>query len=233
MTKELLSKRGIEYESLDVENDPGALAQLRALGLSSVPAVAVGDRAVTGWNPTKVAELVGFSLEERTAPPAEMIASLEMLLDATLRAVRQVPDDQLMLKSPDRDRPLRQLAHHVFRVIEAGVDADVLGEFPAQEWLKGKDIPEHTSSARIARYGEAVRAKFLSWFATVDEAAFARTIDADVGPRTFAQVMERTRFHAAQHLRQLYVFLGWIGVEPDRPLTAEDLKGIELPDAVW
>jgi hypothetical protein len=46
-------------------------------------------------------------------------------------------------------------------------------------------------------------------------------------------VLERTRFHAAQHIRQLYVFLGWIGIEPDRPLTAEDLKGIELPDAVW
>jgi len=229
----LLSKRDIAYESLDIENDPGALEQLQALGISTVPAVVVGGRSVLGWNPSKVAELVGFPLVERTAPPAEQVASLEMLLDAALRVIRQVPDDQLMLKSPDRDRPLRQLAHHVFRVVEASVDADVLGEFPANQWLKGGDVPEHTSAARIARYGEAVQAKVLRWFATVDEAAFARTIDADVGPRTLAQVVERTRFHAAQHIRQLYVFLEWIGVEPDRPLTAEDLKGIDLPDAVW
>lgn len=229
----MLSKRDIAYESLDIENDPGALEQLRALGISTVPAVVVGERYVLGWNPSKVAELVGFPLQERVAPPAEQVASLEMLLDAALRVIRQVPDDQLMLKSPDRDRPLRQLAHHVFRVIEASVDADVLGEFPANQWLKGGDVPEHKSAARIARYGEAVRAKVLSWFATVDEAAFERAIDADVGPRTLAQVVERTRFHAAQHIRQLYVFLEWIGVEPDRPLTAEDLKGIELPDAVW
>lgn len=229
----MLSKRDIAYESLDIENDPGALEQLQALGISTVPAVVVGKRHVLGWNPSKVAELVGFPLQERVAPPAEQVASLEMLLDAALRVIRQVPDDQLMLKSPDRDRPLRQLAHHVFRVIEATVDADVLGEFPANQWLKGGDVPEHKSAARIARYGEAVRAKVLSWFATVDEAAFARTIDADVGPRTLAQVVERTRFHAAQHIRQLYVFLDWIGVEPDRPLTAADLKGIELPDAVW
>jgi hypothetical protein len=233
MTKELLSKRGIEYESLDIENDAGALAQLRTLGLSTVPVVAVGDRYVTGWNPPKVAELVGFELVERATPPEELMGSLEMLLDAALRAVRQVPDEHLMMKSPDRDRPLRQLAHHVFRVIEAGVDADVLGEFPAADWLFGKDIPSHTSAARIARYGEAVQAKFAVWYAQVDPAAIRREIDTDVGPRTLSQVLERTRSHAAQHLRQVYVFLEWVGVEPDRPLTAEDLKGIDLPEAVW
>ena len=60
MTKELLSKRGIVFEALDIENDPGALEQLQALGLTTVPVVAVGDRYVAGWNPTKVAVLVGF-----------------------------------------------------------------------------------------------------------------------------------------------------------------------------
>jgi hypothetical protein len=233
MTKELLSKRGIEYEALDIENDPGALDQLRALGLSTVPVVALGDRYVTGWNPPKVAQLLGFDLVERVTSPDELIKSLAMLLEAGLRAVRQVPDEHLMMRSPDRDRPLRQLAHHVFRVIEAGVDADVLGEFPAADWLFGKDIPSHTSAARIARYGEAVQAKFAAWFQQLDEASFRREIETDVGQRTVAQVLERTRSHAAQHLRQLYVFLEWIGVEPDRPLTAEDLKGIDLPESVW
>jgi Glutaredoxin/DinB superfamily len=233
MTKELLSKRGIEYEALDIENDPGALDQLRALGLSTVPVVALGDRYVTGWNPPKVAQLLGFDLVERVTSPDELIKSLAMLLEAGLRAVRQVPDEHLMMRSPDRDRPLRQLAHHVFRIIEAGVDADVLGEFPAADWLFGKDIPSHTSAARIARYGEAVQAKFAAWFQQLDEASFRREIETDVGQRTVAQVLERTRSHAAQHLRQLYVFLEWIGVEPDRPLTAEDLKGIDLPESVW
>lgn len=233
MTKELLSKRGISFEALDIENDPGALEQLRELGLSTVPVVAVGEKYVTGWNPSRVAALLGFELAERNTPPKELIDSLRMLLEATLRAVRQVPDEHLMMKSPDRDRPLRQLAHHVFRVIEAGVDTDVLGEFPAGQWLFGKDIPSHTSSARIARYGEAVQAKFNVWFATVDPSAFERQIDTDVGPRTLSQVFERTRSHAAQHLRQLYVFLEWVGVKPEQPLTADDLSGIDLPEAVW
>ena len=232
MTKELLSKRGIDFIARDIENDPGALEELRQLGFASVPVVVVGNRGVSGWNPPKVAELVGFELVEKVTR-TELIASLDMLLVAALRAIRQIPDEHLMMKSPDRDRPLRQLAHHVFRVAEAGVDADVLGQFPASTWLGGGDIPAHDRAERIARYGEAVLAKLRSWFSVIDEAAFARTIEADVGPRSLSAVLERTRMHVAQHLRQIYVFLEWTGTQPDRPLTADDLAGIDLPDAVW
>jgi len=50
MTKAMLSRRGVEFDAFDVENDPHALEQLRALGLSSVPAVAIGNRSMTGWS---------------------------------------------------------------------------------------------------------------------------------------------------------------------------------------
>lgn len=233
MTKALLSRHGIPYESLDVENDPAALAALHELGPRTVPVVAVGERYIQGWNPPKLAELVGFNLTERISLPADQVRTLGVLLDATLRVVRQVPDEHLTMKSADRDRPLRQLAHHTLRVIEAGMEADVLGEFPAAVWLANKDIPAHTSAERIARYGESIQAKFQAWYRTVDPAAFERTIDADVGPRTLGQIMERTKSHAAQHLRQMYAFLGWMGIEPDRPLTEADLADVDLPDDVF
>jgi glutaredoxin len=233
MTKEFLSRRGIPFEALDIENDPAAADALRALGFTSVPVVARGARAFAGWNPTKLAELLDIEHTERTAPADELIRSLDMILAAAIRAVRQVPDGRLTMRSPDRDRLLRQLAHHIFRVVDAGVDADILGRFPAGEWLAGGDMPQHTSAGRIARYGEAVRAKFQRWFSEIDPAAFDRPIEADIGERTVAQVLERTRSHAAQHLRQLYEFLRWCQVEPDRPLSADDLRGIDLPDAVW
>jgi hypothetical protein len=87
-------------------------------------------------------------------------------------------------------------------------------------------------SSRLARYGEAVRARFEAWYgsAALDPAAFSRTIDADVGPRTLEQVLQRTRLHAAQHLRQLYAFLDWFGMTPDAPLTDADLKQMGLDD---
>lgn len=235
MTKALLSERGVEFDVLDVENDPAALDQLLELGLRTVPVVALGERHVSGWNPTKVSELLGLEYRERETPAEELLSSIRTITDAALRAVRQVPDDRLGMRSPDRDRPLRQLAHHLFRVVETGVDADVLGVFPAQEWLKAADVPAHTSSARIARYGEAVKAKLNAWYDRVDQAAFDRTIDADVGERTLTQVLERTRLHSGQHLRQIYAFLEMSGVQPEDPLTLEEMRrmGMSLPDDVF
>ena len=235
MTKALLSRRGVEFDALDVEKDPEAMAELRALGIRSVPAVVVGERSMSGWNPSKLAELVGFAHEERTVAPEELVSSIRLVLDAALRATRQVPDDRWEMKAPGRSRPLRELVRHLFEVIEGGVDADVLGVFPADEWFKQRDVPSLTGAARLGRYGEAVRGKLDAWYATLDLPTFERTIDADVGPRTLRQVLERTRLHAAQHLRQVYAFLGWCGVTPEEPLTDEDLRrlGFELPKDVF
>ncbi|MFN8556868.1 MAG: glutaredoxin domain-containing protein [Dehalococcoidia bacterium] len=233
MTKEFLSKRGISFEPMDTENDPKAREALAALGYRAVPVVQVGDKSMAGWNPTRLAALLGVvNFQEKASPAAEMIRSLEIILDGALRAVRQVPDDRLMMRSPDRDRPLRQLAHHVFNIVETAVDADVLGRFEPGMLMLG-DVSAQTSAERIARYGEAVLAKFTSWYREVDQAAFDRDIETNDGPRRLGLVFERTRSHSAQHLRQIYEFLRWCEIEPDRPLTKDDLKGVDLPDSVW
>src|SRR5919198_3890348 len=233
MTKAMLSRRGVEFDAYDVENDPEALRRLRALGLSSVPAVVVGDRSMTGWNPTRLAELVGFAHQERGTSPEDLVSSLRDILDAALRAVRQMPAGaDWERKAPGRDRPLRELARHLFHVVEMSVDADALEVFPAKAWLEAKDVPQLKGSERLARYGEAVRAKFEAWYGSdaLDPAAFGRALDADVGPRTLEQVLQRTRLHAAQHLRQLYAFLDWFGVEPRDPLTDQQLREMGLDD---
>jgi glutaredoxin len=234
MTKAMLSRRGVEFDALDVENDPEAMRQLRALGLMSVPAVVVGDRCMTGWNPTRLAELVGFSLNEQGGTPDELVSSLRVILDAALRAVRQLPDDGWERMAPGRNRPLRELVRHLFHIVEAGVDADVLGVFPADAWLASRDVPSLASAARLARYGEAVRAKFEAWYDSGprlgDQSDFSRSIQADVGTRTLEQVLQRTRLHSAQHLRQLYAFLSWFEVQPDEPLTDDELRKMGLTD---
>ena len=236
MTKALLSRRGVEFDVRDIEQDPMAFDELRALGLMSVPVVVVGEHYVVGWNPTKVGELVGFEAREVSTTPEHMLSSIRTLLDASLRAVAQIPEPMLTLKSPDRDRPLRQLVHHMFRNYELGVDADVLGEFPARTtWRMTRDVPTFDSTRRLVRYGETVRAKFNEWYAATDPRAFEATIDADVGPRTLMQVLERTRLHSAFHLRQVYAFLEAGGVTPIAPITLAEMRemGMEdLPDGI-
>ncbi len=115
------------------------------------------------------------------------------------------------------------------------MDADVTGEFPARQWLADPYVPAQTSAERIARFGDAVQAKFEAWYAVVDPAAFERTIDADVGPRTLTQVLQRTRSHAGQHLRQLYAMLELCGVKPVDRVTTARLRelGLDLPEEVF
>ena len=236
MTKALLSRRGVEFDDFNVAADPSAMDDLRALGIMSVPAVVVGDRSMSGWNPTQLAELVGIGHEERVVSPDELVRTTRLVLDAAIRAARQVPEDRWELTHPKRTRPLRELVRHLFQVVEVSVDADVLGVFPAKLWLEERDVPFMTGGARLVRYGEAVRAKFDTWFAVVDSASFDRTIDADVGPRTLNQVLERTRLHAGQHLRQVYAFLEMCGVTPEAPLTHDELRRLgfdQLPDEVF
>lgn len=236
MTKALLSRRGVEFDVRDIEKDPTAAEELQALGLMSVPVVVKGDQYVLGWNPTKVGELLGFEAREVSTTPEHMLSTMRTVLDATLRAVRQIPDEMLTWKSPDRDRPLRQLVHHMFRNYELSVDADILGEFPARTtWRMTRDVPTFDSTQRLVRYGEMVREKFNAWFSVVDPKAFEASIDADVGPRTLMQVLERTRLHSSFHLRQVYAFLEAGGLTPEAPLTLQDLKqmGMEdLPDDI-
>src|SRR5918911_2184399 len=165
MTKAMLSRRGVEFDVFDVKTDPQAWQAWPSRGIASGPAVVVGDRWMTGWNPTRLAELVGFAHQERGGSPEELVSSLREIVDAALRAVRQFPEDaDWERKAPGRDRPLRELVRHLFHVVEASVDADLLETFPAKTWLEAKDVPLLKGSGRLARYGEAVRAKFEAWY---------------------------------------------------------------------
>jgi hypothetical protein len=150
----------------------------------------------------------------------------------------QIPSNEWERMAFGRNRPLRELARHLVHVVDAGVDADVFGAFPAGAWLEARDVPTLTGATLIGRYGEAVRAKFHAWYesAPAEGARFARSIEADVGSRTLTQVLQRTRLHSAQHLRQLYAFLDLFGVSAADRITDDELRNMgmtDLPDEVF
>ncbi|MDP9362984.1 MAG: glutaredoxin family protein [Chloroflexota bacterium] len=87
MTKALLSQHGVEFDALDVENDSEVRRQFRAAGFLRTPVVVVGDRHLVGWNPSLLAELVGFDYKEPEPEPEELLGALRVVLDGSLRAV--------------------------------------------------------------------------------------------------------------------------------------------------
>jgi hypothetical protein len=221
----------VDFEPVDVEAKPERLVDLKRLGIPRVPATILGDQAVHGWNPGALAALVGVEYAEPgRLPPDELARRLDLVLAAAQRAMRQVTPDGLLMKGPGRDRTLRVLGHHVFRLSAGFADAREQGRLP-EGWLTEAPPDDVRDGEDIARYGEAVRARLTALFRRPGWCD--GSIETYYGTQSAHAVMERTTWHAAQHLRQIYWFLDRMGVKPDTPLTDDDLAGLPFPNEVW
>jgi hypothetical protein len=215
-----------------VQADPAARADLTRLGVSLVPAVVVGERVVHGWNPDGYAALLGVAAPavERLAPPV-LAARLDRVLAEAQALLEPLTADQLDWRPPERDRTVRDLGHHVFRLALAFVDGVDLGRFP-ESWLQEPAPADLREGGDVARYGALVRARLTGWFEGAGADELERVIDVYYGPQTGHAMLERTTWHAAQHLRQLHDLAGRLGGAP-APLPADAFEGLPLPRAVW
>jgi DinB superfamily len=227
----LLSSWDVPFDAIDVEATPDARAELSRFGIQYVPAVVAGERAIHGWNPRALADLVGVTYAEPGGlPPAELARRLDRVLAAAQRAMRQVPSEHLHMKWPGRDRPVRQLGYHVFRLSHAFPRAVAERRLP-KAWLDEEAPPGLTDGAAIAGYGDTVRRELAAWLSR--PGAWDGVVETYYGPQSGVDVLERTVWHAAQHVRQLYAFLERMGVTPEAPLGDADYAGLPLPKAVW
>ena len=204
---------------------------LHGHGITRVPAVIVGDRAVHGWNPAAVAELVGATYDDGLVLPLEELkARLYRILVAAQRAVLQVPAQHMHMRTPGRDRSIHQLAYHLFRVSQCYRDAKEQGYLP-EAWFEEQPPIDMPDMGSVARYGEQVACRLRHWCEGPE--AFEGTVETYYGPQLALAFFQRTVWHTAQHLRQLYALLEQVGVTPEKRLAAEDLAGLPLPQSIW
>ena len=221
----------MKFEGVDVEAEPARRRDLEPFGVPRVPATILGDRVVHGWNPKALAELVGVPYEERERlAPAELARRIDMVLAAAQRALRQIPREHLGMKAPGRDRTVRQLGFHVFRLSLAFVETREQGHL-SEHVFEEKAPEEMADGEAVARYGETVRARVREFCARPGWCD--GLVSTYYGPQTAHDFMERTTWHAAQHLRQIYWFLDRMGVRADAPLADADLDGLPVPRDVW
>jgi hypothetical protein len=228
-----LSSWGVEFDPIDVQADPAALDELKRLGVPRVPAVAVGDRAVHGWNPAGYAALVGVDYKPavKLAPNA-LAARLDTILASAEALVRVIPEARMEWTPPERNRPLADLAYHVFRLaigFVEGVDRLTFGENVHSETAPA-DL--RTGDA-IARSGALVRARVSGWFAGAGGDEFTRVVETYWGPVPAHDLLERTTWHTAQHLRQLYVLAERLHITPPVPLPVDAFEGLPIPASLW
>ena len=229
----MLSEWGVAFEPVNVHDDPAAQAELTALGIPRVPATLLGGRFVHGWNPGALAELVGVPFDDTPAlDPGELAETLDNILYYAQHLVKQLTPEQLELKHPERNRTLRDLVYHAFRLSAAFIDCMEQGRLE-QKWLGETAPPETQSGAAIAAYGQRARERIAAWFAQAPEAAFGGIVHTYYGDQPTHLLLERTAWHAGQHLRQIYDLLEINDSLPVSPLAPELFEGLPMPAGLW
>ncbi len=159
--------------------------------------------------------------------PAQLAERMDVVLDATQRAIRQVPREHLGMKYPGRDRTVHQLGFHVFRVAASYADTREQGNLDGA-WFEENAPPEMADGDAVARYGETVRQRLRAYFARPG------WCDGEVstyyGPQSAPEFMERTTWHSAQHLRQIYWFLDELRRGEGRAAHRRRPRGAAVPD---
>ncbi len=184
-----------------------------------------------------IKDVVDFlDLEDDTAPelsPTELAERYDGVLETAIRLVRSMPDDKLTNELPNRPRSWRVLMHHLFQIPTAFLDMEETGETLASENLLAGPPDDMRTSAEIADFGEAVRARFNAWWAKTKGEEFSGQVPTYFGGTTRHEMLERTVWHSTQHVRQVGSLLEQAGLTPDRPLTKDELRGLPLTDVVW
>jgi glutaredoxin/uncharacterized damage-inducible protein DinB len=232
-TKEFLTAQGVDYQSINVQDDEQGMAALLELGARSVPVVALGERFVYAQSLADVVKFLGLTLRpSERLPPDGLARRIGVVLRAALRYVRQIPDEKLNVDVRNRKRSARVLAHHVFRIVEAFLEAASGATLTYQSTVM-PPAPGVETQADLARYGEQVLARFERWWASCADKSCKTVMETYYGSHSMHEVLERTAWHCAQHTRQLMMLLEMLGIDPDGPLAPAELAGLPLPEKVW
>ena len=225
--------RGVAFESCDVANDVDAAASLRALGLRSVPVVALANAPAKarqfafGVDLRAVAELVGVPFQASPALPVEELKHrLGAALEVAMRLAGEFPPDRLQDKLPRRNRTCLGLANHVVEIAAVFLRVCAGARFDVEA---SAAIPQTERGLADLR----ARSKVLAQQLDDAQVQGSRIVETFFGPQPLHLVLERCAWHTMQHARQLEMMLTRTGVAPKQPIPPHLLRDLPVPTAVW
>jgi hypothetical protein len=216
---------------VNVLEDPAGLAELERLGARSVPVLSRGEEFTFGQSTRQIVTFLG--LDEKAGPdlsPPELAARLDKFMTAALELLPLMPQDRLDLHVPGRPRSYRALGFHLFRVVDAFLDASQ-GVVLVQAMFREEPAAD-AGTADLVAYGIKVRRRFRDWQASAATDG-SRTLDTYYGPQSLHELLERTTWHCGQHVRQYMMLLEREGQAHGRPLVEADFARLPMPQNVW
>lgn len=220
---------------IDVLNDAGGRELLlERYGLRKVPVLAKGDKVAMGQMLDPFAKLAGLPMPGADGlTPEQLYKKYQMVFAAGQRYARQFPLARFRERViPHREREIRTLCYHVFRIGEAFLETWNGAEYSAK--IADNEPPDTMLSGDdVARYGASVWQQYETWWRALEDRALSRELKTYYGDTVAHKVFERVTWHSAQHCRQLIAVLERMGIAVDVPLTAGDLAGLPLPERLW
>jgi glutaredoxin len=233
-TKEFLGRHGVAFLSRNVLEDETAYAELARFGLKQVPIVTRGEAWANGQVLRDVAKLCGIAYGEQKMLPVEVMRErLDAVLAGAARFLAQMPDDALAGLLPNRPRSFAQLGWHIANIADAFLEHEDGIPLTFDSYMR---VPERQDATRdkLVAYCEEMRGRMSDWFEGPGRTRdWASRADVYYGEQTMHEFLERTVWHAGQHVRQLMWVLEGLGMSPDRPLGRETFEGLPMPEKIW
>lgn len=231
--KEFLERNDVSFSSHNVVEDKSILDEMAQRGLPQhVPIVRRGQEWADGKILEDVATLTGTEYDAEILSVMELYDRLEQILAATLSHIEQLPEDELETTIPNRPRTYADLIYHIFSIPESFLEHEA--GIPHTE---AKTVPnwDHYSTHVLSSYGQNVTRTLNDWFESRAETRdWSESADVYWGEQTMHQYLERTTWHAGQHLRQIeWVLTEELGIELEQPVSPTVWEGLPLPEKVW
>lgn len=86
----------------------------------------------------------------------------------------------------------------------------------------------------LVAFGAGIQTRLEAWWTRAGQQTdFSAPAAVYYGRQSLHDFLERSTWHAAQHARQLQRIVEQLGITPRRPLTADALAGLPVPEKVW
>jgi uncharacterized damage-inducible protein DinB len=231
----MLSALGVQFEHINSLEDKDAAAFLESNGIA-VPVIAVDDKIVVGFDEHRLREALGLTDREHLIRELPwLVDKYNLVFEAVERAVQQLDTEQLATWYGERGSTVRNHVLHIISMAEAGYLSHERGTLSIEDMGRAHQNWHWTTPEEICEYAEQVRQAITTFLGEGDSERLNRVVTSHYGGDVaVVEVVQILLRHSTHHLRQLYEFMETdLSVPPDRPLSEDDLDGIDLPTTLF
>jgi glutaredoxin len=230
--KEFIEQTGMSFDSINVMEREGAMEEVMAAGLMSIPVVRKNGKYIYAQSLDDVAALVGIRRNHKRLPNHVLLDRWDPILTISRKIIAQFSDEDLEVNAiPNRKRSIKRLAVHIFQIVIAfrrQIEDGVKEIKPIQGYMD----PSIVTKVDVLAFAEKTQDGLTTWLASGGRTAIPPRLSTYYGEQDSGQVIERAVWHCAQHMRQLdVVAVGRLGAE--FVAHPEIYEGLPLPARIW